>query len=228
MSRLVVTGLAARAPPRRSRAGRRDPARAVVGPRDVDDVRAVDAQRARDLRRRLVVDRARRGAAAARRRQARRRRGGSVTSPAPHSCTIASAPRGAPPCSSQAWQVPSVGCPANGSSSHRREDAHAVVRPGDRAAARRSSRRGSSSARSAASPPSRALGVEHDRDRVAAVRPAGEDVDLAEGAGAGHRPRVRPCPFRLSRRPSRCAPSARCEAARLRAIIDCMLMTGSA
>ena len=38
------------------------------------------------------------------------------TSPAPHSCTIRSSARGVPPASSQAWQVPSVGCPANGSS----------------------------------------------------------------------------------------------------------------
>ncbi len=39
-----------------------------------------------------------------------------VTSPAPHSCTTVPAWRGAPPAASQAWQVPSVGCPANGSS----------------------------------------------------------------------------------------------------------------
>jgi hypothetical protein len=39
----------------------------------------------------------------------------SGTSPAAHSCTISSAV-GEPPADSQAWQVPSVGWPANGSS----------------------------------------------------------------------------------------------------------------
>ena len=38
------------------------------------------------------------------------------TSPAAHSCTTAAASFGAPPISSHAWHVPSVGCPANGSS----------------------------------------------------------------------------------------------------------------
>jgi hypothetical protein len=36
--------------------------------------------------------------------------------PAPHSCTYVSGLAGPPPASSQAWQVPSVGCPANGNS----------------------------------------------------------------------------------------------------------------
>ena len=40
----------------------------------------------------------------------------TVTSPASHSCTMAPGSAGRPPASSQAWQVPSVGCPANGSS----------------------------------------------------------------------------------------------------------------
>ena len=40
----------------------------------------------------------------------------TVTSPAWHSCTIAPGLAGRPPASSQAWQVPRVGCPANGSS----------------------------------------------------------------------------------------------------------------
>jgi hypothetical protein len=38
-----------------------------------------------------------------------------VTSPAAHSWTR-SVPRGVPPASSQAWALPSVGWPANGSS----------------------------------------------------------------------------------------------------------------
>ena len=40
----------------------------------------------------------------------------TVISPAWHSCTIAPGLAGRPPASSQAWQVPRVGCPANGSS----------------------------------------------------------------------------------------------------------------
>ena len=36
--------------------------------------------------------------------------------PAPHSCTNTSGQAGFPPASSHAWQVPRVGCPANGSS----------------------------------------------------------------------------------------------------------------
>ena len=39
-----------------------------------------------------------------------------VTRPAPHSWTMASAEPGLLLAASQAWQVPSVGCPANGSS----------------------------------------------------------------------------------------------------------------
>ena len=35
------------------------------------------------------------------------------TKPALHCCTTVPARRGAPPCCSQAWQVPKVGCPAN-------------------------------------------------------------------------------------------------------------------
>ena len=41
----------------------------------------------------------------------------SGTSPAPHSCTITSFDFGVFPASSHAWHVPSVGWPANGSSS---------------------------------------------------------------------------------------------------------------
>ena len=52
------------------------------------------------------------GAAKARRARSRRMR----TSPTPHSCTTRPARRGCPPASSQAWQLPSVGCPAKGSS----------------------------------------------------------------------------------------------------------------
>ena len=52
------------------------------------------------------------------------------TSPAAHSCTTAAASRGEPPIASQAWHVPSVGCPAKGSSADGREDAHPVVGPG--------------------------------------------------------------------------------------------------
>ena len=42
--------------------------------------------------------------------------GRTVTSPAWHSCTMPPGSAGRPPASSQAWQVPRVGCPANGSS----------------------------------------------------------------------------------------------------------------
>ncbi len=40
----------------------------------------------------------------------------TVIRPASHSCPMAPGSAGRPPASSQAWQVPSVGCPANGSS----------------------------------------------------------------------------------------------------------------
>ena len=52
------------------------------------------------------------GAANARPASVRR----TVMRPASHSCTMAPGSAGRPPVSSQAWQVPSVGCPANGSS----------------------------------------------------------------------------------------------------------------
>lgn len=52
------------------------------------------------------------GAANARRAPSRRMR----TRPTPHCCTTVPASRGTPPAASQAWALPSVGCPANGSS----------------------------------------------------------------------------------------------------------------
>ena len=58
----------------------------------------------------------RRAAAAARRTRARPAVRRTGTSPDAHSWTITSSRRATPPRSSQAWQVPSVGCPANGSS----------------------------------------------------------------------------------------------------------------
>ena len=107
------------------------PARAVVDPLGVDDLRAVDPEHRREaLDQRRLVDRARSAPAAARRRRARRACGARATSPAAHSCTITPASRGEPPASSHAWQVPSVGCPANGSSLHGREDPHPVVGAG--------------------------------------------------------------------------------------------------
>ena len=57
-------------------------------------------------------DRTRGGAANSSRPEARR----TGIRPAAHSCTIVPAWRGVPPASSQAWQVPRVGWPANGSS----------------------------------------------------------------------------------------------------------------
>ena len=91
------------------------PAGAVVDPLGRAQRVGRDAQAARDLRddRRLDQRPLRRsgGAANASRAPSRRMR----TRPTPHCCTI-SPPRGWPPAASQAWQLPSVGWPANGSS----------------------------------------------------------------------------------------------------------------
>ena len=91
-----------------------DPAGAVVGPLRVDDLGPRDAEGARDLAERpssTGPERSSGGAANASPASVRRTR----TSPAPHSCTTILR-RAVAPASSQAWQVPSVGCPANGSS----------------------------------------------------------------------------------------------------------------
>ena len=63
------------------------------------------------------------GAAKASRAPSRRMR----TRPTPHCCTISLARAAGRRAASQAWQLPSVGWPANGSSRAGREDAHAVV-----------------------------------------------------------------------------------------------------
>ena len=104
-----------------------------------------------------------------------------MISPAWHSCTMAPGSAGRPPVSSQAWQVPSVGCPANGSSRGRREDPDQVVGP---ARPRRQHERGLRQVRPAREQlhllAAQAVGAEHDRDRVTEVRGIGEDIHLAE------------------------------------------------
>ena len=78
---------------------------------------------------------------------------------------------GVPPASSQAWQVPSVGWPANGSSGAGREDAHAVV--GVRVVGGSTnvvSERFVQFANRCISSVVEPVAVEHDGDRVAGVR----------------------------------------------------------
>jgi hypothetical protein len=92
-----------------------DPARAVVRPGGIDDVAAVDAPHGGDVGGELLVDRSAADAAWGSESE-------SITAAANGSETGAvllatrSLFRGVPPSSSQAWQVPSVGCPANDSS----------------------------------------------------------------------------------------------------------------
>ena len=118
------------------------PARTVVAPTGARRRRArAMPQRRGDARQQVVAPAARcarsGGAANASRVPSRRTR----TRPTPHCCTTSPAARGRPPAASQAWQLPSVGWPANGSSRAGREDAHAVVGVRRRsAAAGRSSR----------------------------------------------------------------------------------------
>jgi len=84
---------------------------------------------------------------------------------------------------SQAWHVPSVGCPAKGSSRTGREDADLIVRIRD---ARGQHKGGLREVRPAGEPLHLAyretLAVKHDGNAVARVRRGREDVDLSEGA----------------------------------------------
>jgi hypothetical protein len=86
------------------------------------------------------------------------------TSPAPHCCTTTS-PEGVRSPASQAWQVPKVG---HGRREHEGglRQVHPVSEPLHLL-------------------DGKALAVEHDRDRVAAVGRGREDVDLGEGAQHG-------------------------------------------
>ena len=105
----------------------RDPARAIVRPGQIHDVSPADAELGGDPLGQGLLDRA----------GPDHRRGGErqprvgppdLDQPGP---ALLHAPAGAgrwPPASSQAWQVPRVGCPANGSSASRGEDPHLVVR----------------------------------------------------------------------------------------------------
>ena len=123
-----------------------------------------------------------RAAAAARRTPARRRSGARARARRRTPARSRRPCAGCPPCSSQAWQVPSVGCPANGSSATRREDPHPVV--GVRswsAGARTSSRTGSSSGRTVASAPSRARRRRARRRPGCPRRADREDIHLFEG-----------------------------------------------
>ena len=157
----------------------RDPARAVVRPLGVDDL--VDARSPASRARACRRPPGRRGPAAAPGTRAGRRCGGAGRA---RRRTPARAGPGRSPASasSQAWQVPSVGCPANGSSSVGREDADPVVRVGR---GRREHERRLRQVRPVRDAlhllGGQAVGVEHDRDGVAAVRRLGEDVDLLEG-----------------------------------------------
>ena len=109
-----------------------------------------------------------------------------VTSPAPHSCTMAS-PRGVPPASSQACALPERRVAGERQLAAGGEDAEPVVGLGARGAQQERRLRQVGPLREQLHPGVvEVVGVVDDRDRVAGERAGAEDVDLAELVRVSH------------------------------------------